>query len=154
MAAFIDGEGSILINTQKAKKVTRGWYLRVTVANTDIRLLMWCKERFGGAVREANAAKYYGEHKNYKNAYHWSLGGYPGAWVLRNCLPFFVLKREQAEIGIALQESIGPRSQGRKKVLSDETIEHRRNLKKRLLVLKARGKTLMPEQAERIQEVS
>ena len=39
LAAFIDGEGSILINTQKsvAASAPRGhFYLRVTVANTDV----------------------------------------------------------------------------------------------------------------------
>lgn len=153
MASFLDGEGSILINTQKAKRVTRGWYLRITIANTDIRLMEWCKQRFGGVYRDANTAKYY-VGKNWKTAYHWSLGGYPAAWVLRNCLPFFVLKAEQAEIGIALQESIGPRSTGRNKVLSNKELDHRRNLKRRLLVLKARGITIEPAQAERIQEVS
>lgn len=154
MASFLDGEGSILINTQKRRGLTTaGWYLRITVANTDIRLMAWLKERFGGVYRDANTEKYY-EGKNWKRAYHWSLGGYPAAWVLRNCLPYFVMKGEQAEIGISLQESIGPYSQGRARKLSEETMTHRRELKRRLLVLKAKGRVMEPAQAQRIAEVS
>jgi hypothetical protein len=142
MAAYIDGEGSILINTQRwtlrmAAGRPYGLALRVTVANTDVRLMQWCKEHFGGTFSEANTAKYY-EGKNWKHAYHWGAPGVRGAWVLHNCLPYFVIKREQAEIGIQLQETLSDvRWQGRK--LPEDIRTKRINLKKRLLVLKSKG---------------
>jgi hypothetical protein len=155
MAAYIDGEGSILINPRRHRKdystEASGFYLRITVANTDVRLPVWCKENFGGSYKDANTEKWYVD-KNYKRAYHWGCASQRAAWILWNCLPYFVMKREQAEIGIQLQESLNVLNRGHE--LSQEVVEARRLLKKRLLVLKARGKTIMPEQQERIEEVS
>lgn len=155
MAAFIDGEGSILINPRRHDKRhatdASGFYLRLTVANTDVRLPVWCKEVFGGHYKEANSQKWY-EGTNRKNAYHWNCASNRAAWILYNCLPLFIIKREQAEIGIALQESMSYLNRGNR--LSEEVVASRRELKKRLLVLKARGKVILPEQAARIAEVS
>lgn len=161
MAAFIDGEGSILINPRRSR-VGVGWgknatlastfYLRLTVANTDVRLPVWCKRIFGGSYKEAtNTEKWY-KDTNRKTPYHWNCTSNRAAWILHNCMPYFVMKMEQAEIGMALQESMSLLNRGNR--LSDEVVEHRRNLKKRLLVLKARGKVILPEQAARIAEVS
>src|ERR1700685_398929 len=99
MAGYIDGEGSILINTQKrGKSEVCGFYLRVTVANTDVRLPVWLKENFGGTYKDANSEKYY-EGKNWRRCYHWGASAHRAAWVLHNCLPYLVIKREQAELG-------------------------------------------------------
>jgi hypothetical protein len=155
MAAYLDGEGSILINTQKrGNGEVRGWYLRIMVANSDVRLMAWLKERFGGVYRDANTEKYYAG-KNWKISYHWTIGAFPAAWILHNSLPYFVIKREQAEIGITLQESMRlfVNGSGDKK-LPKELYEQRKELKRRLLVLKARGKVMEPAQAQRIADVS
>jgi len=142
MAAFIDGEGSILINTQKwltktTQRKTFGLYLRVTVANTDVRLMQWCKERFGGAFKDANTDLYY-VGKNWKRSYHWGTSSHRAAWVLYNCLPHFVLKKEQAEIGISLQESLALYVPGSGE-LPGSVKEERKALKDRLRILKSKG---------------
>ena len=150
MAAFIDGEGSILINTQKNKRgEVRGFYLRVMVANTDVRLMHWLQERFGGTFKDANTAKYY-EGKNWKRAYHWGASAHRGAWILQNCLPYFVMKRDQAELGIQLQDSLEKNSRrGRGRTTSREVHESRQQIKQQLLVLKQRGLKSAPEQEEK-----
>lgn len=141
LAAYIDGEGSILINTQKwvvkgKQRKNFALTLRVTVANTDIRLLRWCREKFGGNIHDANTDKYY-EGKNWKRSFHWDVSTQHAAWILFNCLSWFVIKREQAEIGIALQETYSEAQRGRE--LPEGIRQDRRNLKDRLLVLKAKG---------------
>lgn len=156
MAAYIDGEGSVLINTQqsKAKAIPSGrFYLRVTVANTDVRLMTWLKNTFGGTFKDANTAKYY-EGKNWKTAYHWGASATRAAWVLHNCLPYYIIKREQAEIGIQLQLSMSKFTRGAGKTLPIELVEERKELKRNLLVMKARGRVIEDAQAERIREVS
>jgi len=160
MAAFIDGEGSVLINPRKGRRsreyttLASTFYLKLTVANTDVRLMVWLKENFGGGYKDANTEKYY-EGKNWKRAYHWGVSSRHAAWILYNCLPYFVMKREQAEIGIALQDSMKLFVRGTgSKELPEEIVSERRELKRRLLVLKARGKTIEPAQEERIAEVS
>lgn len=134
LAAYIDGEGSILINSQRHKNVLM--YVRVTVANTDVRLMAWLVEKFGGTYRDANTLKYY-EGKNWKRAYHWGLGSARACWLLHNCMPYFVIKAEQAQIALQLQETIMPHLRGRE--LPQSVHEKRKSLKARLLVLKAKG---------------
>ena len=149
LAAYIDGEGSILINTQKSRYGT-GFYLRVTVANTDIRLMVWLKENFGGSYCGANTDKYY-EGKNWKRSYHWGTSSHRAAWILFNCLPYFVIKGEQAEIGIQLQESMRLFVRGgRSKILPEGIRKQRSELKSRLLVLKSRGVKSRPVAVEQI----
>jgi hypothetical protein len=157
LASFIDGEGSILINTQRwgidsGKRRTIGLYLRVMVANTDIRLMEWLKLRFGGTFKDANTEKYY-EGKNWKRAYHWGASSYRGAWLLHNCLPYFVMKREQAEIGIQLQESLAIYQPG-SGALPLSVHEDRAKLKARLLVLKSKGIKGFPVPAGPVAKVS
>lgn len=138
LAAFIDGEGSILINTQKwgRSEDACGFYLRVTVANTDVRLMVWLKETFGGTFKDANTDKYYAG-KNWKRAYHWGTSSRRAAWILHNCRTEFILKGEQAEIGLQLQVSLDKGVPGVK--TSDSVREGRRGLKQRLLTLKSKG---------------
>jgi hypothetical protein len=138
MAAYIDGEGSILINTQRPKKVSTGFYLRVTVANTDVRLMVWLKDIFGGTFKDANTDRYY-VGKNWKRAYHWGTSSTRAAWILHNCLPYFVLKVEQAQIGLSLQESLSGHNFRGANSVTPEVREERQQLKQRLLVLKAKG---------------
>jgi len=164
MAAYIDGEGSILINPRgkgKTRPTVFGptepstFYLKVTVSNTDVRLVEWIKQRFGGSWKDANTSKYY-EGRNAKTMYHWSASSARAAWILYNCFEYFVIKREQAEIGIALQASMTKfiRGTGQSKSLPDHIIAERRELKRRLLLLKARGKEITPLQLERIAALS
>lgn len=142
MAAYIDGEGSILINTQKrGTAITIGYYLRITVANTDVRLMQWLKETFGGTFKNANTAKYY-IGKNYKQCYHWGTSAHRAAWILHNCLELFIIKRDQAELGLQLQVSMSRFRNGRlgkNKELPTELRQERAEIKAKLLVLKARG---------------
>lgn len=157
MAAYLDGEGSILINLRNNRMTPEsgpvGFYLRVTVANTDVRLMVWLKETFGGTYKDANTEKYYAG-KNWKRAYHWGACCQRGAWILHNCLPYFIMKREQAEIGIQLQESMARFERGHAKSLPPELVAERSELKKRLLILKAKGRVMELAQQERIDAVS
>lgn len=154
LAAFIDGEGSVLINTQKRGGTeARGFYLRIMVANTDVRLPVWLKDTFGGSYKDANSEKYY-VGKNWRRCYHWGASAHRAAWILFNCLPHFIIKREQAELGISLQESLSKFTRGPGKRISPELHAERKDLKRRLLLMKARGVVMEPDQVARIQEVS
>lgn len=162
MAAYIDGEGSILINPRRGRigsgsgkysSLFSTFYLKVTVSNTDVRLLIWIEDTFGGSYKDTNSKNYY-EGKNWKRSYHWSASSGRAAWILYNCLPYFVIKKEQAEIGIQLQGSVSKTKRGPGKRLPDDLVEERRELKHKLLVMKARGRVIESAQAERIKEIS
>ena len=94
MATIIDCEGNIAIN--RNRKLT--YYLHVTVGNKDFRLLEWCQTRFGGKIYRLT---YHKEQKPTRaTVKRWRMHSHAAADLLKTCLPFFIIKREQAEIGI------------------------------------------------------
>jgi hypothetical protein len=80
-------------------------YLEVVVANTDIRLVNWLKQAFGGSIYAGNTNTVVKKLRT-KLCYHWYLGSKQAADVLAGALPYFLIKREQAEIGLAFQRTI------------------------------------------------
>ncbi len=144
MAAFIDGEGCIVMppRTYHGKTgITKTISLMIHVANTDIRLVQWIKSVFGGSFVIANKGEVY-KGRNVKDCWHWSTVANRAAWILHNCLPFFIIKREQAELGLALQESIKKwRWERRGSELMDESVRQERfAIKEKLSVMKKRGR--------------
>ncbi len=104
LAAFIDGEGSVFIGVQKYKsrntgKSYRRTYGAVDISNTDVRLFIWLKERFGGCISPIKS-----DNPKWKPAYHWRRTDNDAVFILKNCLEYFVIKRSQAEIVIAHQK--------------------------------------------------
>jgi hypothetical protein len=129
LAAFIDGEGSILINERNTQgKSNWGPWLRVVIANTDPRLPRWLRMTFGGgAVVARRRAK-----ANHRHAIKWHVSCRQAEEILRNCLPFLLLKKEQAEIALAYRETIG----GPGKRVSLEVMEKRKEYRARLVELR------------------
>lgn len=112
LAAYIDGEGCIGITKEcKRKGAASHWNnhyaLRITVTNTDPRLPLWCKNIFGGFIAEMSQQP--GHKQNWKSRFNWIVSNDRAAWVLRSCLSHFVIKREQAEIGLAFRETFSDR---------------------------------------------
>lgn len=105
MAAYIDGEGCIGLYLYEKRrdggKTRRNEYLFVTVVNTDPRLGEWCRDTFGGRFREVPRV----DRVRHKPCYEWKVNSNVAAHVLTGCLPFFKIKREQAEIGLAFQRT-------------------------------------------------
>jgi len=106
LAVLIDGEGYIGIATAFSKKMK--WarphlYLDVRITNTDPRISDWCVSKFGGKVyinkRKAGMEKW-------SDTFHWSVSCNKAEAILRGCLPYFLIKREQAEVALAFQSTI------------------------------------------------
>jgi hypothetical protein len=159
LAAFIDGEGCICIvgslGLDRVNRKRRILHLKLEIVNTDIRLSDWCRSTFGGTV-------YCGAVKNeptWKPKFHWEIHCRGAKWVLENCLPYFLLKKEQAEIALAFTKTLNRwgvkgapeeiqveqwqlRSalnelKGRRTVTSNLRIHPPKNLKKRVNALKS-----------------
>ena len=126
MAAYIDGEGCIRIRTTPQKR-GRSTGLLVVVSNNDPRLMQWLTERFAGFVSVRVMP-----HCKGVVYYNWVVNGRHAEWVLRGCLEFFVIKRDQAEIGLSHQSLIDYRRPG----LSKNTIPERMALRNKLSLLK------------------
>ncbi len=138
MAAFIDGEGCLDVNTM-AKRVQAGgtsYTVRIVLGNTNPRLAVWLKRTFGGSVKIRQNSEY---NKNWKDSYIWVAMSTRAAWIMHNCLPWLLLKDAQASLLMSLQENIDLTRQGRGRSVDPESIAWRRQLKDELRLLNAKG---------------
>ena len=108
LAAYIDGEGAILINRfagQSPSERKRMW-LRVIVCNTDPRMPQWCLKTFGvGSVVLSDRRR----KEQHRQSFRWQISCETAELILRGCFPYFIIKREEAEIAFAFQETLlGP----------------------------------------------
>jgi len=94
LAGILDGEGCISFGSRAGK------YLTVTlqVTNTNFELIKWLIGHLG-------AGNWYGYAPrvgNRRPCYLWSVAGKRATDIIRQVLPYLVLKRPQAELTIAL----------------------------------------------------
>src|ERR1700685_3137983 len=101
LAAFVDGEGTIVIGRTKTKNKPNmyNFVLTLIVANTDLRLLAWLSRTFSGE----NLFRGKGNWGN-KPCYSWRLFEKRAAVVITRIMPYLICKREQAEIALAYRE--------------------------------------------------
>lgn len=98
LAGIVDGEGSIGISC--SQREDRGcsykqYELFISIRNTDVRLMKWLIEHFGG-VYYANPVE-----KGWKPSWHWRPKGHKNKeLLLLGLLPYLVLKRDQALLGL------------------------------------------------------
>lgn len=105
-AGIIDGEGCITIYGRPgrvSKKGVRATALILNVTNTDPRMLVKLRFMFGGNLQKCGGKR----RPNQRPCFAWMITGKPCAKVLRMVQPYLVVKREQADIGIAYGETIG-----------------------------------------------
>lgn len=132
MAAFVDGEGSIGIYRSLRKgKYTYAQHLQII--NTDIRLIEWLVENFGGSF-----PKVMNMGDNHKDAYHWTINGYNSYKILKKIRPYLLLKQEQADNAIELYKKVSKWKYGginplpdHKRKLSEELYQRNRELNMR-----------------------
>jgi hypothetical protein len=124
MATLLDTEGSIQI--KKLRVVgCRGpnHQLQVTVTNTDPRITNWCKAVFGGYISFRMPPK-----AHHRRIYRWSATTKRAEEVLRGCIPFFLIKADQARLGLAYRETVVHKKYFRAG-LEDGVVEERERLR-------------------------
>jgi hypothetical protein len=129
LAAYIDGEGCISIMKCNPAFNRQTWILSVTVSNTDPRLPQWIKDRVGGQF----SSQAVGTRKATLPIFHWNVRNKQAELVLRNCLPHFVIKREQAEIAIAFR---GTTTNTGRRPMDEAVVKVREEFKAQLTSLK------------------
>lgn len=100
LAAFVDGEGSIVLGMQEG----RARNLRIQLCNTDPRLILWAKEIFGGTVTKEEKSK---KSSNWRNIFRWHVTSKQAELLLKAIAPYLILKKEQAEVALAYRLTIG-----------------------------------------------
>lgn len=132
-AGLLDGEGYVGINTafdRKASK-TLSYGVRVQITNTNAALMTWLLDHFGGHVAQDKNRR-----AGWKDAYRWTVNGRNAGQLLSALLPYLVIKREQANVGISLcdlQVRLGRRQP------SPEDLAKKEEMKSKIHVLNRRG---------------
>lgn len=102
-AGILDGEGSIMLNHRKRYARWEDWTLRVTVTNTDPRMLERMREMFGGSIQPLHKAT----QPHWKPSWAWVVTARKAEACLRLMLPWLVTKRDRAELAILSRQHIG-----------------------------------------------
>ena len=125
-AGIIDGEGCIglhLVTTNTGKC----YVLRITVVNTDIRMLEELKRIFGiGSIAARGRGK-----PHWKDQWYWLVCSKKAEEVLREVEPYLVSKRDQAEIALLSRRYMGRHGVNKE----NPNQEQLANLKERLQLL-------------------
>lgn len=123
LAAYIDGEGTIMISRTQLKRGRQMplFVLTLVVANTDMRLLRWLSETFTGEHIFSQSAKQRSFRASWskKTCYSWRLFEKRAAQVLERVRPYLICKREQADTALAYRALRDCGSKGHKLTLSD-----------------------------------
>ena len=143
-AGFFDGEGSVLIYRRKTPSngVTTPYNIRATVTNTDPRPIRLLHCTYGGNVSA------YRPRAPRRRAWKWTAMCRVAAKFLREVSPYLVVKREQAEIALIMQDTIErfkrrprPGHRGQEPLPSEE-VSYRDSLHTRLLELRHPSETV------------
>jgi hypothetical protein len=107
LAAMIDGEGCIAIWRTEARahdfsvsgKTYGSFNMRITITNTNVDLMRWLVASFGGSyILKRDWSK---SDNPWKNSYEWRPKGENNTkQTLLGILPYLVIKREQAKLGL------------------------------------------------------
>ena len=102
VAGFFDGEGSVCISRSKRKDRLVEYVFFVGIGNTYFPVLEFLKGRFGGSLHLNLSSKK--RKATYKPFLQWAISGKKAKRFLEQILPFLIVKKAQAKVGIAFQE--------------------------------------------------
>lgn len=131
LAGIIDGEGSVNITYLEKRREYR---MRLYVVNTDIRLINWLSDNFGGLVYHAK--RHTVKHPSWKEKYEWVyIPSKDKVGLLEELLPYMVVKPEQLSIAIEyLKTTSKPGIR-----IGEEAKNIRKSLHAKLRILNSRG---------------
>ena len=123
-AGIIDGEGSFYIGCNKS--LNNKFNSRVYVVNTDIRLIQWLKQTFGGLTYSRKSIK----NQNWKTKYEWILEKSRIDEFCHKILPYLIIKKQHAEIMIKFRKTFRKQSRPVPQDILTTRFECLQNLKK------------------------
>ena len=138
LAAYVESEGGMYLThsmvTHRGHRLLRT-SPKMMVSNTDIRLLDWCQRITGiGSINKVGKR----DHPRWKQGYAWHCYARNAIYLAKQMLPYFVIKREQAEVLIAYERLILSSNVSNKGVRPDNQ-EQRVHLVSQMRVLNRRG---------------
>src|SRR3990172_3163537 len=132
LAGLVDGEGCISISEYRNPKKTATTILTLslTVSSCDKDILDYWAEKTGlGSVFIGTRAR-----SNSRTGYSWRLCSNKAVELIDLIYPYLMLKKEQADIAVKFQETMGMRRDGKR--LSPEILHQRLRYKEALTRIK------------------
>ncbi len=129
LAGLIDGEGTISCSITRTQRGHLALHKQLSIFNTNVLLISWITARFYGKVFSRKRSDVWKEEHQVK----WSADD--AVLILQQVLPYLVIKREQAEIFIALHKTKSYVE------VTAEVQDYRQKLVQRLQELNKRGST-------------
>jgi hypothetical protein len=99
MAGIFDGEGSVFIRTRGKDGIPDS--IVMTITNSDPRIMKWLKENFGGLINRSIHKGRVGRLP----CWVWTVNSRLAVSILREILPYLIIKRDQTEVAIAYSET-------------------------------------------------
>lgn len=96
LAGIIDGEGSFYIGCTRSK-----FNSRLYVVNTDIKVIQWLKNTFGGLTYKRNSLK----NPQWKTRYEWIIEKAKIDSFCKKIIPYLIIKKEHANIMIKFRST-------------------------------------------------
>lgn len=132
-AGVVDCDGSIWVTRYARKSGKFAYRLRLNVTNTRRPLLVWFSNYFGGGTVTSNRR----EDRAWKTCYCWAISGERAVAFLELVLPYLVIKRKQAVLGL----EFGSTHVGSGVPLTENFVRHRERIYQEMRRLNARGQT-------------
>ncbi len=99
-AGLLDGEGCIRIGKNYVKGEQERYRAFIAIGITAEQMTIWLKKNIGG--------NYYHQKKpkpHHKDAYIWSVCMKEGENILKQCLPYLIIKHKQAKLYLKFAET-------------------------------------------------
>jgi len=123
-AGFLDGEGCFWVG--------RGWKIGVSCANTDLSVIRWLQNNFGGSIFKPRPLR----KPNHRPVWTWQVVGHSARELCAYVTPYLREKAPQALLLVSLSQLMGLPLKGR--YIDPEVIEERDRLTEILKGMKHR----------------
>lgn len=138
LAGLIVGEGWIGMTKAmpKGRSISPIYAVVMTITNTNTKLISWLIENFGG-----NFYSMKNQTDKHKEGYTWKISNNQLCPILKQVLPYLIIKDEQAKIVMAYLEHklIDPATFGRGNRLSMNELDYRESVHIALKKLNRKG---------------
>ena len=133
LAAFVDGEGCLMLSSSKTQADIGNRRVGVTISNTNPMLMNWLASVFGGSICNVRAC-----NQRSKPSFMWTISSRRAERVIHGILPYLLLKTEQAKLLLEYRKCM---NFGRNQTyrLTAEDLAIRQGLADRLHGLNKRG---------------
>jgi len=125
LAAYVDGEGTIMISKSRTKtgRGNPNYVLMLIVANTHPLLIKWLCDTFPATAVYSHSSRSRMEVacgvQHRKPCFSWRQFEERAAIIIERILPYLIMKKDQAKVALAYRELRKAGSKGRKVTAED-----------------------------------